>query len=79
MSPREVDLRRVDLNLLVAFDALMSERSVTRAARQLNIGQSAMSSTLARLRKLLDDPVLVRNGRELVATPFAQIGGQAGA
>src|ERR1022692_3634834 len=71
MNPREVDLRRVDLNLLVAFDALMSERSVTRAARQLNIGQSAMSSTLARLRKLLDDPVLVRSGRELVATPFA--------
>jgi DNA-binding transcriptional LysR family regulator len=72
MNPREVDLRRVDLNLLVAFDALMSERSVTRAARQLNIGQSAMSSTLARLRKLLDDPVLVRSGRELVATPFAE-------
>jgi DNA-binding transcriptional LysR family regulator len=72
VSPREVDLRRVDLNLLVAFDALISERSVTRAARQLNIGQSAMSSTLARLRKLLDDPVLVRNGRELVATPFAE-------
>jgi DNA-binding transcriptional LysR family regulator len=67
-----VDLNRVDLNLLVAFDALMAERSVTRAAERLCVGQSAMSSTLARLRRLLDDPVLVREGRGLVATPFAE-------
>ncbi|WP_213571442.1 LysR family transcriptional regulator [Rhodococcus sp. USK13] len=66
------DLRRIDLNLLVAFEALMSERSVTRAAERLGIGQSAMSSTLGRLRKLLGDPVLVRDGRRLVATPFAE-------
>lgn len=37
-----------------------------------SVGQSAMSSTLARLRKLLDDPLLVRDGRELVATPYAE-------
>ncbi len=42
-----MDLRSVDLNLLVAFDMLMTERSVTRAAQRLSIGQSAMSSTLA--------------------------------
>lgn len=67
-----VDLNRVDLNLLVAFDTLMDERSVTRAAERLSVGQSAMSSTLGRLRKLFDDPLLVRDGRALVATPAAE-------
>ena len=68
-----MDLRRIDLNLLVAFDTLMTERSVTRAAERLSIGQSAMSSTLARLRKALNDPVMVRDGRGLVPTPFAEV------
>lgn len=68
----QVDLNRVDLNLLVAFDVLMAERSVTRAASRLSIGQSAMSSTLGRLRKLFGDPLLVRDGRGLVATPVAE-------
>jgi DNA-binding transcriptional LysR family regulator len=67
-----MDLHRVDLNLLVAFEALLSERSVTRAAERMSVGQSAMSSTLGRLRKLLDDPVLVREGRGVVATPLAE-------
>jgi DNA-binding transcriptional LysR family regulator len=67
-----MNLNRVDLNLLVAFDVLMAERSVTRAAERLSIGQSAMSSTLARLRKLFKDPLLVRDGRSLVATPAAE-------
>lgn len=67
-----MDLNRVDLNLLVAFDALVAESSVTRAASRLSVGQSAMSSTLARLRKLLDDPVLTRQGRDMVPTPLAQ-------
>lgn len=67
-----MDLKRVDLNLLVALDALLAERNVTRAAARLSIGQSAMSSTLARLRRLLDDPLLVRNGRTLVATKRAE-------
>jgi len=66
-----MDLHQVDLNLLVAFEALMSERSVTKAAQRLSVGQSAMSPTLGRLRKLLDDPVLVREGRGVVATPLA--------
>ncbi|MGP6177702.1 LysR family transcriptional regulator [Microbacterium sp. A196] len=67
-----MDLRRVDLNLLVAFDALMAERSVTQAAERLSIGQSAMSSTLGRLRKLFNDPILTRDGRHLVASPLAE-------
>ena len=50
-----MDLRRVDLNLLVAFDALLDERSVTRAAERLFVGQSAMSATLGRLRILFND------------------------
>src|SRR3954462_13393447 len=67
-----VDLNRVDLNLLVAFDALMDERSVTGAAQRLGVSQSAMSATLARLRKLFDGAVLVRDGRAMVATPLAE-------
>ena len=67
-----VDLKRVDLNLLVAFDALMAERSVSAAADRLAVGQSAMSSTLARLRKLINDPVLIREGRTMQATPVAE-------
>ncbi len=66
-----VDLNRVDLNLLVAFEALMSERSVTGAAERLAIGQSAMSSTLGRIRKLFNDPILVRQGRAMITTPLA--------
>lgn len=67
-----MDLRGTDLNLLVAFDALMAERSVTRAAERMFVGQSAMSASLARLRKLFDDPLLVREGRTLVSTPVAE-------
>jgi LysR family transcriptional regulator, nod-box dependent transcriptional activator len=66
-----MDLAGVDLNLLVAFDALMDERSVTRAAIRLSLSQPGMSNTLARLRKLFDDPLLVREGLVLVPTPRA--------
>src|SRR3954451_15709177 len=66
-----VDLADVDINLLVAFDALMSERGVTAAANRMHVGQSAMSATLLRLRRLLDDPVLVRTGRTMSPTPLA--------
>jgi DNA-binding transcriptional LysR family regulator len=72
MPTSPLDLRRVDLNLLVAFDALMAEGSVTGAAHRLSVGQSSMSSTLARLRKLLDDPVMIREGRKMVITPVAE-------
>lgn len=67
-----MDLRKIDLNLLVAFDILLEETSVTRAADRLFVGQSAMSATLARLRSLLDDPILVRQGRKMVPTPQAE-------
>lgn len=64
-------LDRFDLNLLVAFDALVEEHSVTAAARRLNLTQSAMSAALGRLRSAFGDPLLVRHGRGLVPTPAA--------
>lgn len=64
-------LRNTDLNLLVAFSVLLRERSVSRAAARLYIGQSGMSGALARLRSLLDDPLLVQVGRQLEPTPRA--------
>lgn len=56
---REVDLPRIDLNLLVALEALLDERNVTRAAQRLGMSQPAASRALGRLRALLSDPVLV--------------------
>jgi DNA-binding transcriptional LysR family regulator len=67
-----MNLHGVDLNLLVALDALLAERNVTRAAERLSIGQPAMSAALNRLRKLFDDPLLSRVGSELAATPLAE-------
>jgi len=65
-------LSRFDLNLLVAFDALVRERSVTAAARRTGVTQSALSHALRRLRDLLDDPLLVRGQRGMVLTPRAE-------
>jgi LysR family transcriptional regulator, nod-box dependent transcriptional activator len=65
-------LNGVDLNLLVALDALLAERSVTRAADRLGLSQPGMSNTLTRLRKLCEDPLLVRQGQRLVPTPRAE-------
>ena len=67
-----MDLRRVDLNLLVVLDVLLSERNVTRAARRLNMSQPATSTALARLRKQFDDPLLVKIGRTLHPTARAE-------
>lgn len=67
-----MDLHDIDLNLLVALDVLLEEASVTRAARRLHITQSAMSQTLGRLRELLGDPLLVRQGRQMQPTTLAQ-------
>lgn len=61
----------VDLNLLGALDALLTEGSVTGAARRLGLSPSAMSRTLTRLRSATGDPLLVRAGRGLVPTPYA--------
>ncbi|MGY8831970.1 MAG: LysR family transcriptional regulator, partial [Pseudomonadales bacterium] len=65
------DLRRVDLNLLIVFETLMHERSVTRAAEKLFLGQPAISAALARLRSLFDDPLFVRTGRSMEPTARA--------
>jgi LysR family nod box-dependent transcriptional activator len=62
---------RLDLNLLVALDALLSEKSVTRAAHRLNLSQSATSGVMARLRDYFKDELLVPVGRNLVLTPLA--------
>jgi len=62
----------LDLNLLVALDALLGERSVTAAARRLNLSPSAVSCALARLREALGDDLLVASGRSMVATPYAE-------
>ncbi len=64
-------MESIDLNLLVALDALLTESSVTKAARRLGLSSSAMSRTLARLRSATGDPLLVRAGRGLAPTPHA--------
>lgn len=60
-----------DLNLLTTLDVLLKEGSVARAAKRLQLSPSAMSRALARLRETTGDPLLVRAGRGLVATPRA--------
>lgn len=65
-------LRHADLNLLLPLNALLEQRHVTRAAQAVGIGQPAMSAALARLRRLFDDPLLVRSGRVLELTPMGQ-------
>ena len=62
-------LEGFDLNLLLAFDVLLEERSVTKAARRLNVTQSAMSASLKRLRDALGDPILLQHGKTMVPTP----------
>ena len=65
------DIRRIDLNLLVALDALLEEQSVTRAADRLALTQPTVSAMLARLRKLFGDPLFVRTQRGILPTPRA--------
>ncbi len=67
-----MNLSELDLNLFSVLDAVLSERSVTRAAKNLNVTQSAVSNSLARLREILSDPLVVRNGRGLTLTPRAE-------
>nr|WP_274636102.1 LysR family transcriptional regulator [Microbacterium bovistercoris] len=64
-------LSRLDLNLLVSLDALLTERSVTRAAERLHLSQPALSASLARLRTHFGDPILARRGNTYELTPFA--------
>lgn len=67
-----MDFHGIDLNLLFAFDALMSERNVTRAATQVGVSQPAMSAALSRLRTLLGDPLFLRSADGLLPTPRAR-------
>ena len=67
----KLNIQNFDLNLLAIFDALMIERNVSRAAEKVFLSQSAMSHALNRLRKLLDDPILVRTEKGMRPTPRA--------
>jgi len=66
-----MDIKSVDLNLLPVLDALLRQRSVTLAARELDMSQSAVSTALGRLRALLGDQLFVRTGRGMLPTPRA--------
>jgi DNA-binding transcriptional LysR family regulator len=67
-----MDLRGLDLNLLVVLDALFAERHVTKAGDRIHLSQSATSSALARLRDYFQDDLLVQNGRRMMLTPYAE-------
>jgi len=62
----------MDLNLLIALDALLDERSVGAAADRLHLSQPAMSRTLSRIRRATGDEILVRSGRVMLPTPYAE-------
>jgi DNA-binding transcriptional LysR family regulator len=68
---KSIELGQIDLNLLVAFEALFEERSVTAAAQRLYLGQPAMSAALGRLRTLFQDDLFIRVGREMQPTTKA--------
>lgn len=69
----QTNLNALDLNLLVALEALLATSSVSRAAEQVGLSQPAMSRALDRLRHMLDDPLLVRSGRSMTLTPRAEL------
>ncbi len=72
LDMHQTNIAELDLNLLVALDALLGEESVTRAAKRVGITQPAMSHALARLRDALGDPLLVRGARGMVPTARAR-------
>ncbi len=67
-----MDFHGIDLNLLAAFDALMTERHVTRAAARVGVSQPAMSAALARLRRLFDDALFLRSAEGLLPSAKAR-------
>jgi len=69
----DMRFHKLDLNLLVALDALLTECSITRAAERVHLSQSAMSNSLGRLRDYFDDELLVQVGRKLELTPRAEV------
>lgn len=72
MNENDVNLAALDLNLLTALQALLTQSSVSAAAQSVGRTQSAMSHSLARLRRHFHDPLLVREGWAMNLTPFAQ-------
>ena len=68
-----MNLKSLDLNLLVALDALLREANVSRAAMRIGLSQPAASHALQRLRDLLGDPLLVRTGARMELTPRAEV------
>jgi len=66
------DLRNLDLNLLVIFQHLLEERSISAVGRRLHLSQPAVSNALRRLRVALDDPLFVRTGQGMQPTPLAE-------
>lgn len=71
-SMDKIDIRRGDLHLLVVFDAIYREGTVTRASDRLHVTQSTLSHSLRRLRELFDDPLFERQGNVMVPTAKAR-------
>src|SRR5262245_22256138 len=67
-----VSIEALDLNLVLVLNHVLVEGTVARAADRLHVTPSAVSNSLARLRDVLGDPLFVRKGRSVVATPFAK-------
>lgn len=65
-------ISRVDLNLFVVLEAIYSEGNITRASQKLNLTQPAVSHALARLRDSLNDPLFIRQGTQMLPTPFTR-------
>lgn len=72
MNIKSIDISAVDLNLLRVLALVLRERSVTGAARKLHVTQSAVSNSLARLRRLFQDPLVARSAGGLIPTPLAR-------
>ena len=70
---KTIHLSRIDLNLFVVFDAIYTEGGITRAAKRLSLTQPAISHALGRLRELFGDPLFVRQGKAMIATPLARV------
>ena len=66
-----MELKDIDLNLLVVFNQLLIERRVSKVAETLGLSQPTVSNALARLRKLTNDPLFLRTTRGMEPTPFA--------
>ncbi|MCJ1887464.1 LysR family transcriptional regulator [Pseudomonas sp. LA21] len=73
MSPELEHFSKIDFNLFVVFMAVYEERGFTRAAKRLNVGQPAISNSIAKLRKILGDRLFIANSRSFRATPRATL------